>query len=387
MSELLVWKEQLQKLYAKYSIYVDKGIQFVLAFATFWFVNSKLGYMKPVAQPVVMLVLAVLCTFLPTVFTVLAAAALVVAHLFSLSIGIAAAAAAVFILMFIFYFRFVPKTGIILLIVPIAFLLKIPFAVPIIWGLIGTPVMILPVTFGVICYYMIMYVNTSAAVIKGVEGMKQITLFIQKVFQNKEMWIIVAAFAVCLLVVYALRKLSVDHAWEIAIIAGAVVNIIILVGGEIVFDINVSYGQLIFGNAAACLIGFAAEFFVFAVDYTRTERLQFEDDEYYYYVKAVPKIQITPPEKTVKKINERQEKAPARAEENSTVSSREPRVRKKANPERKAARENQADSSMAAAEQSNQTAPGISETEELLLAKSLQEELELQNLVENELKK
>ncbi len=35
--------------------------------------------------------------------------------------------------------------------------------------------------------------------------------------------------------------------------------------------------------------------------------LQFEDDEYYYYVKAIPKVAVTTPEKTVKKINERQE--------------------------------------------------------------------------------
>jgi hypothetical protein len=45
---------------------------------------------------------------------------------------------------------------------------------------------------------------------------------------------------------------------------------------------------------------------VFSVDYTRTEYLQFEDDEYYYYVKAVPKAAVAIPEKTVKRINERQ---------------------------------------------------------------------------------
>ena len=38
------------------------------------------------------------------------------------------------------------------------------------------------------------------------------------------------------------------------------------------------------------IVGEILEFFLFHVDYKRTERLQFEDDEYYYYVKAVPKI-------------------------------------------------------------------------------------------------
>ena len=34
--------------------------------------------------------------------------------------------------------------------------------------------------------------------------------------------------------------------------------------------------------------------------YARKEYLQFEDDDYYYYVKAVPKIQVTQAERTVK---------------------------------------------------------------------------------------
>jgi len=41
----------------------------------------------------------------------------------------------------------------------------------------------------------------------------------------------------------------------------------------------------------------------FGVDYGRTENVQFEDDEYYYYVKAVPKMTVAVQAKTVKRIN------------------------------------------------------------------------------------
>jgi len=44
------------------------------------------------------------------------------------------------------------------------------------------------------------------------------------------------------------------------------------------------------------------QFFKFNLDYSRTEKVQFEDDEYYYYVKAVPKMTVATPEKKVKKI-------------------------------------------------------------------------------------
>ena len=51
------------------------------------------------------------------------------------------------------------------------------------------------------------------------------------------------------------------------------------------------------------LIAKVVEFFAFHVDYSRVEKVQFEDDEYYYYVKAVPKITVATPSKTVKRIN------------------------------------------------------------------------------------
>lgn len=42
---------------------------------------------------------------------------------------------------------------------------------------------------------------------------------------------------------------------------------------------------------------------MFGGDYTRTERLEYEDDEYYYYVKAVPKASVATSERSIKKIN------------------------------------------------------------------------------------
>ena len=41
---------------------------------------------------------------------------------------------------------------------------------------------------------------------------------------------------------------------------------------------------------------------------SRTERVQFEDDEYYYYVKAVPKMYVAVKEKQVKTINAKNSK-------------------------------------------------------------------------------
>ena len=62
---------------------------------------------------------------------------------------------------------------------------------------------------------------------------------------------------------------------------------------------------LIIYTVISVVVGLVLEFFVFGGDYTRTERLEYEDDEYYYYVKAVPKMSIAVSDKQVKRINTR----------------------------------------------------------------------------------
>ena len=47
-------------------------------------------------------------------------------------------------------------------------------------------------------------------------------------------------------------------------------------------QVKVPIIQLILGTLVSIVIAMAVEFFVFSVDYSRTEYTQFEDDEYYY---------------------------------------------------------------------------------------------------------
>ena len=58
-------------------------------------------------------------------------------------------------------------------------------------------------------------------------------------------------------------------------------------------SVTVSMPVLLIQTLLSVVVGTVLEFFVFGGDYTRTERLEYEDDEYYYYVKAVPKGDIT----------------------------------------------------------------------------------------------
>jgi len=317
MSGIFVLREQLQNLYAKYSVIVDKALQFILAFFTFFFINSNIGYFKAASSSIITFILAVICTFLPSAFILLFAALLILIHTYGLSLGALVVVAIVFLIMFIFYFRYTSKQALIVLLVPVAFFLKVPYLIPIGLGLAASPVSIIPLVFGTIIYYMITYIKSSASTISGLDNViEEMTMAAQQIVANKELWLMVIAFTLCVFVVYSLRRMSFDHARTAAIVTGAVINIIVVVIGAVAFSVPVSYIGLLFSNIISALLAFVLELFVFSVDYTRSERLEYEDDDYYYYVKAIPKISVAAPEKTVKRINERQsdvrrEKAPS----------------------------------------------------------------------------
>lgn len=332
MDKIYEIKQHVVQFYAKHSRWAELGMRFVLALLTFSFISSHVGFVEMVANPAVTIALSVICAFLPVMMTVVLAACIVLLQFYVLAPGIAIVSAIIFFVMFAMYFRFTPGKAHILLLTPIAFAAKIPVAIPVVFALLCGPSCAVPISFGIIVYYMLAYVKGYAAIIGTVaeSGIaNQITTFTQYIFSNKEMWLYIISFAVCLVVAYYIRRMAIDHAWEIAAIAGVLIHIIIMAFSHVVLDIKVNYGVLILGSVLSLVIALVLKIFFFSVDYTRAEHLQFEDDEYYYYVKAIPKVSVAVQEKTVKKINVRQEVEETKKEEKTASNSMAKQVAKK----------------------------------------------------------
>lgn len=305
MSTLLVWREKLQEIYAKYSTYILKALQLILGLVLFGLINANIGFMKMASSVFCTVGLAVICTFFPMIIMVTAAAVLILVHFYSLSLPIAVVSLIIFLIMYIFYFRFTPKKAWLILLSALAFGLKIPFVVPVIFGLMGTPVWIVPACCGVVAYYMTAFVKDSATALRNADAdamINSLTSFTKQVLTSREMWLMAAAVAVGILVVNLVRTRAVDHAWKIASAAGAVVCVIIAAAGNMALGTGISYVTIVVSACLGILVGLVLEFLFFSVDYSRTENIQFEDDEYYYYVKAVPKVGVSVPEKEVKHI-------------------------------------------------------------------------------------
>jgi hypothetical protein len=186
-----------------------------------------------------------------------------------------------------------------------------PYLLPIAVGLCSGVLSMIPVCFGIVIYYIIQTASAYETAITNQsvsDSMQQISYILESFINNKECIILIVASIITIVVVYCVRRLTVDNAWSYAIIAGTAVLFVVMVAGDILLDAKISLVFVIIGIVFGMILGYLCQIIFFSVDYKRTEFVQYEDDEYYYYVKAVPKINIVNEDVKVKQINARKTK-------------------------------------------------------------------------------
>lgn len=306
MTALLELRENLKKIYSRNEAFILPVIKFLLSFIVLSIINGKMGYMTKLDNMAIVLIVSLLCSFLPTGFMAFFAMMFAVLHMYALSIETAAVGLVVFLLLYLLFLRFTAKEALVVVLTPVLCMLKLPYVMPVAMGLIGTPASCVSVGCGVVVYYLLQTVITNAPTINSMgaeETTAKLRLLIDGMLGNKAMLVTIAAFAITVIVVYLIRRMSVDHSWTIAMVAGVMIEVMILLVGDLMYDTNLSIVSALLGAVVTLIACKIIEFFRFCLDYSRTEKVQFEDDEYYYYVKAVPKMTVAAPTNTVKKIN------------------------------------------------------------------------------------
>ena len=306
MTALLELRENLKKIYSRNEAFILPVIKFLLGFIVLSIINGKMGDMTKLDNMAIVLIVSLLCSFLPTGFMAFFAMMFAVLHMYALSIETAAVGLVVFLLLYLLFLRFTAKEALVVVLTPVLCMLKLPYVMPVAMGLIGTPASCVSVGCGVVVYYLLQTVITNAPTINSMgaeEATAKLRLLIDGMLGNKAMLVTIAAFAITVIVVYLIRRMSVDHSWTIAMVAGVMIEVMILLVGDLMYDTNLSIVSALLGAVVTLIACKIIEFFRFCLDYSRTEKVQFEDDEYYYYVKAVPKMTVAAPTNTVKKIN------------------------------------------------------------------------------------
>ncbi len=316
MRSLLEIREKIKLLYSRSEFILVPILKFMLAFLAICMVNGELGYMGRLDNLGLVLIVSLLCSFLPNGCIILFAAIFSLMHLYELSLEVAVAGLAIYLIMFLLFFRLGSTDSVILIFTVILLGLKIPYVIPVAVGLLAAPMAVIPVACGIVVYYMLTNISDNATIISSMgsdEATAKLQMVIDSVLGNRAMIVMIAAFAITIVVVYLIRRMSVDYSWSIAMVAGVIIDLVVLLVGDLIYDTNLSLGMAVLGSIVALIIAKILEFFRFCVDYSRTEKVQYEDDEYYYYVKAVPKMNVSAASKTVKRINT--QRRPVRREE------------------------------------------------------------------------
>lgn len=314
MTTVLELKEKIMRFYGKNEVYVKPVIKFTVAFLLFLIISLNIGYMKSISRTPITLILALLCSVLPVGGTILLASVFILANLYALSMEVCLVGLILLLMIYFLYFRFAPKNGYDILLTPICFKLGIPYLMPVGMGLVREAYSIFAFICGTVLYFFLNGVKENEAVLSEVAdakeaGTSKIVVALNQLLGNKEMYLVLGVMAATLIIVYIIRRMSIENAWSVAIISGILFEAVGLVAGYMLLGISGKTIGVLVGSAISGILALTMQFLFFNLDYSRTERLQFEDDEYYYYVKAVPKALVAGSDKQIKRFGGREVRA------------------------------------------------------------------------------
>lgn len=226
----------------------------------------------------------------------------------SLSATLASVAAGAFVfvslfLMYLFYGRICPRESLVFAAMLVLYKVGLAYAVPVAAAIYMGPAAIIPVCLAVMTHnyspvvtHLVEAYPTSqfslGAVLDVFEGA---SAYVFEAVASSSGWIVLcAAVAAGMMAVWFVSTSFMNNEKEKAILAGGA---ILMVGGfaSLIFS-NVYFGKLgILGYVLSVALGCAAAYimtlFECVKDYGRTEKVIFQDNDYVYYVKAVPKVE------------------------------------------------------------------------------------------------
>ena len=120
---------------------------------------------------------------------------------------------------------------------------------------------------------------------------------------NYPMFASMLAILAVILTMNVVKNIKMDFSFEISVAAGMVTNLLVYIVLMLNWELGIGMGKLFFNTLVSGIPILIASLVYRPLYYAGTERVQFEDDDSSDYVKAVPKVTVSAPERRVKKIN------------------------------------------------------------------------------------
>ena len=244
-----------------------------------------------------------LSIFLPFSGCMLVLTVVLLLHISIVSLPAALIIGAVMGLGYLIQAYYQSRAGYELILLPIFRQIGLPFITPLANGLLGQLNDVASIVVGGILSFMIRTVADNQALLADKQSdTNLLSLLMDQVFQNAEFYFYLVSVIAVFLITYLIRTAHIRFSWVIAVIASLLAEFVIMFAGCLFTNNRDNIGSLLLGDLVSLIIGLIMTYFFMDLNYRRIEKVQYEDDDYYYYVTAVPKVHMPREEKTVKKI-------------------------------------------------------------------------------------
>ncbi len=273
--------------------YIFPMIKFVFCYLVFSSTVMMFPYSDLFNKSTVVLLLSVLCALLSDSFTFFFAGVIMAVNSFQINLEVGAVFLVFFMFMYSSYLRFFPKTAFIILLVPFCFQINMPYLIPILAMIVGGFGGAFSSGFGVMIYYFANCVSEVRVMLDAAadeDSVEVLKYFSSEFVKNKEMYLYAGVFIITVLIASVIRSFSFDFSGYIAVLVAAIAEYVTFSKGAVKAAVAIDMNAVLSGIFVALLIAMVIQFWKGILDYRHKEVVQFEDDEYYYYVKAVPKL-------------------------------------------------------------------------------------------------
>ncbi len=276
-------------------------IKFVAYFWLFHYVVGIDGFLPglKINSFMVQVALAVISTILPNRCGVLLAILLGLANIWKITMLGTAVTGVLFLVVYITTSRLFPDQVYMLILVPLALHYKLYLMLPVVAGMYIGVISIIPMILGVVFSILLgllpefMKLQMPAKVDEVPQMLANVFKYVfNQVLHNDTLIFLMILFTVIVVLIYLLRKIDVNYANYIAILAGCAVGVVCISMARMTFAIPDSSQTVLKYAIGTFLILAFCEFFRTALNYEAIQRLAFEDDEYQYHVTVIPKVGI-----------------------------------------------------------------------------------------------
>lgn len=216
------------------------------------------------------------------------------------------------LILYIITVRFTPEYAYFMLLIPLCIQAKFYLLIPLLAGLYMGTMSIIPIVTGTMMWGAIQLIPAFLAIQSGEIELDQLPQIItsassygyEQIVKNNELIFVVAILVVVMLIVNLMLKLQKDYIHYLALVTGGIFGVICLLLCKLTVGLSAGYFLLILCNLLSVAVAAVIQFMWIPLDYKAAQSLSFSDDEYFYQVRVIPKINIGKGRKEVKKITE-----------------------------------------------------------------------------------